>query len=374
MIDTQFKIFPFYFPQFYPTSENNEWWGDGFTDWDLVKSAKSVHHEQTQPRIPLNGYYDQSNPETIKVQAKLAKKYGVSGFNFYHYWFDGEVLLDKPIQNLLDNKSIDIEFFVTWANETWTRQWVGKPNDILIKQEHRPKEEIWEAHYEYLKKFFTDDRYYKINNSPVFCIYRAELIKELSKWVDFMNFKARKDGFNGLHLIALRAYEIADAASIYEHFDKIVNFQPRYSINTYLRKKSNLRSLAEKFLRSSPEWIQLKISSFIGSDKYNKFNYCDYISTIKNDATHWNNKPVYQVVFPDWDNAPRYKTRATFFTGTSPESFEMALDVVKEKTRLHSDKIIFVNAWNEWSEGAYLEPDTEHGCEYLKLLNKKFTS
>ncbi|MCK2178917.1 glycoside hydrolase family 99-like domain-containing protein, partial [Hafnia paralvei] len=98
----------------------------------------------------MNGYYDQSNPETIKVQAKLAKKYGVSGFNFYHYWFDGEVLLDKPIQNLLDNKSIDIEFFVTWANETWTRQWVGKPNDILIKQEHRPKEEIWEAHYEYL--------------------------------------------------------------------------------------------------------------------------------------------------------------------------------------------------------------------------------
>lgn len=372
MIDSQYKVFPFYFPQFYPTPENDKWWGNGFTDWDLVKAASSVHSAQSQPRTPMGGHYDQSLPETIEAQAKLAKKYGISGFNFYHYWFDGTVLLDKPIQNLLKNKNIDIEFFITWANETWTRQWVGKPGDILIKQEHRPEKDVWAAHYEYLKPFFTDSRYYKIDNSPVLCIYRAELIKDLPGWVDFMNAKAQEDGFNGIHLIALRAYEIADSEKIYKHFAKIVNFQPRYSINTYLKKKSALRGFIEKVLRSSPEWMQLKFAALAGSAKYKKFNYQDYIDTMKKDATYWNNKPVYQVAFPDWDNAPRYKERATFFSDASPRNFENALDVIKEKTKLHPDKIIFVNAWNEWSEGAYLEPDTVYGYQNLEVFNRKF--
>lgn len=374
MIDSQYKIFPFYFPQFYQTSENDAWWGNGFTDWDLVKSANSVHPLQTQPRVPASGHYNQSLPETIEQQAKLAKNYGISGFNFYHYWFDGTVLLDKPIQNLLNNKSIDIEYFITWANETWTRQWIGKPNDILIKQEHSPDEEIWSAHYEYLKPFFTDGRYYKIDNSPVLCIYRAELIKELSKWVEFMNSKAREDGFDGIHLIALRAYEISDAERVYKHFSKIVNFQPRYSINTYLKKKSPLRTVIEKTLRSSPEWMQLKIASLVGNKEYKKFSYLDYIETMRNDATQWNEKPVYQVAFPDWDNAPRYKERATFFSEVSSDNFEVALNVIKEKTQEHADKIIFVNAWNEWSEGAYLEPDSINGYKYLETFSNVFAS
>ncbi|EFT2849843.1 hypothetical protein HVL56_004500, partial [Escherichia coli] len=136
MTDLKYKIFPFYFPQFYSTQENDEWWGKGFTDWELVKAAKPIHPTQNQPRVPDAGYYDQSLPDTILKQSQLAKQYGISGFNFYHYWFDGKVLLDCPIQNLLKNKAIDIEYFITWANETWTRQWIGRPNDILIKQEH----------------------------------------------------------------------------------------------------------------------------------------------------------------------------------------------------------------------------------------------
>ncbi|MBO2915117.1 glycosyltransferase WbsX family protein [Enterobacter sichuanensis] len=374
MSNPQYKIFPFYFPQFYVTSENNKWWGDGFTDWQLVKNATPANPAQTQPRIPLLGHYDQSLPETIELQANLAKKYGINGFNFYHYWFDGKVLLDQPITNLLNNKSIDIEFFITWANETWTRQWIGKPNDILIKQEHRPDIHVWAAHYDYLKQFFIDTRYYKIDNSPVLCIYRAELINDLQKWIDFMNAKAREDGFNGLHLIALRAYEIVDAEKTYKNFAKIVNFQPRYSINTHLKKKSFFRNYVEKFLRSSPEWLQLKITSLAGNKKYKKFSYQEYIATMKKDADHWMNKPVYQVAFPDWDNAPRYKERATFFNDTSPENFDLALDVIKKKTEMHSDKIIFVNAWNEWSEGAYLEPDTINMYKNLEVLNRKFSN
>ena len=373
MTDLKYKIFPFYFPQFYSTQENDEWWGKGFTDWELVKAAKPIHPTQNQPRVPDAGYYDQSLPDTILKQSQLAKQYGISGFNFYHYWFDGKVLLDCPIQNLLKNKAIDIEYFITWANETWTRQWIGRPNDILIKQEHNPDEKVWNAHYEYLKPFFKDERYYKINNAPVFCIYRAELIRELSAWIKFMDRKARQDGFGGIHFIALRAYDIAEPERVYQHFSKIVNFQPRYSINRHLKNNSTVIKFLEKTLRSSPEWMQLKIATLLGNRKYKKFNYLDFIDSIKKDPIYWKGKPVYQAVFPDWDNAPRYNERATFFESISHENFEKALRVIKGQVDKYDDKLIFVNAWNEWSEGAYLEPDINSGCKYLETINKVFS-
>lgn len=373
MSSNKHRIFPFYFPQFYRTEENDNWWGDGFTDWELVKTAKSIHTTQNQPRQPLSGYYDQSNPLTIKKQAEIALEYGISGFNFYHYWFDGKVLLDKPLQNLYSDKSIDIEYFLTWANETWTRQWVGKPHDVLIKQEHKAEKNIWDEHYNYLRKFFHDDRYVKINNAPILCIYRAELIKSLPEWVDYINLKAQSDGFSGVHLIALRAYNIANAESIYKYFNKIVNFQPRYSINTHLRKTSSTRNIIEKMVRSSPEWIQLSLATLLSKkSKYNKFSYSDYIDSMRNDSDVWNDKPVYQVVFPDWDNAPRYKERATFFSNTSIDNFGKALELVKTKVDNHDDKLVFINAWNEWSEGAYLEPDNKHKFAYLETIKKTF--
>lgn len=372
MNSSKYRIFPFYFPQFYQTEENNNWWGHGFTDWSLVKKSKSIHNMQTQPRVPLLGYYDQSEPSTIKQQSEIALKYGLSGFNFYHYWFDGKVLLDKPLQNLYLDRNIDIEYFLTWANETWTRQWVGKPQDILIKQEHQADEKIWELHYQYLSKFFHDDRYVKINNAPILCIYRAELIKSLPEWIEYINAKAISEGFSGIHLIALRAYDIANSESIYKFFDKIVNFQPRYSINTHLRKKSYARNIAEKIVRSCPEWVQLSLAGLSKKSKYNKFSYLDYIESMKSDIDVWREKPVYQVVFPDWDNAPRYNERATFFSDTSTDNFEKALEVVKQKVEKHDDKLIFINAWNEWSEGAYLEPDTIHQFSYLETIKKTF--
>ncbi|HDN9014688.1 TPA: glycoside hydrolase family 99-like domain-containing protein [Aeromonas salmonicida] len=372
MKNEKYRIFPFYFPQFYSTPENNKWWGEGFTDWELVKVAKGVDSEQVQPRLPVNGFYDQSSPDVIASQAALAKKYGVSGFNFYHYWFDGKVLLDAPINNLYHNKNIDIEYFFTWANETWTRQWIGKPNDVLIEQEHKPDEHIWESHYKYLRMFFFDSRYVKINNKPMFCIYRAELIKNLDKWVEFINKKARLDGFSGIHLVALRAYEISDAGSIYKDFDMIVNFQPRFSINSKLKKTSNYMKFIERILRRCPESIQLKIARLHSKKAYKKFNYNDYILSMKDDAVTFNNKPIYPVVFPDWDNAPRYKERATFFSGVSIELFKTALDVAKEKVATHEHRFIFINAWNEWSESAYLEADTKNGYQKLDVVRETF--
>lgn len=368
----EYKVYPFYFPQFYPMPENNEWWGQGFTDWELVKISKAVSAEQAQPRIPINGFYDQSSPDVIKSQATLAKQYGISGFNFYHYWFDGKVLLDAPINNLYSDKSIDIEYFITWANETWTKQWIGKPNDILIKQEHRPDESIWNSHYEYLRRFFFDSRYVKINNKPILCIYRAELIKELDKWVDFINNKAKSDGFAGVHLIALRAYDIVDAKKVYEKFDMIMNFQPRFAINCHLKKSPIYIKYIEGVLRRLPENLQLKLVSLYNKNSYKKFKYDDYISAMKLDSDTFYSKPVYPVVFPDWDNAPRYKERATFFSGVSLELFKTALSIAKEKVATHEHKFIFINAWNEWSESAYLEADTKNGYQKLDVVREIF--
>ncbi|HFJ0485323.1 TPA: glycoside hydrolase family 99-like domain-containing protein, partial [Shigella boydii] len=369
-----YKVFPFYFPQFYATKENDMWWGKGFTDWELVKKAQAVHQSQSQPRIPLNGYYDQSDPVVIKKQSKLASEYGIDGFNFYHYWFDGTVLLDKPMQNLYNDKSIDIEYFFTWANETWTRQWVGRPQDLLIKQEHKVDINIWNEHYEYLRKFFLDDRYLKINNSPVLCIYRPELLKSLREWVAFFNNKAKCDGFDGIHLIALRAYSIANADSVYKYFDKIVNFQPRFAINTHLKKSSPLKKLIESTLRIAPEWLQLQLVRIIKNKRatYNHYKYSDYIQSMKNDVTEYKGKPIYPVVFPDWDNAPRYKENATFFCESSAFDFEKALNIACDITRNHDDKLIFINAWNEWSEGAYLEPDEMYKYSNLEIIKKVF--
>jgi len=372
MKDNQFRIYPFYFPQFYPTPENDEWWGDGFTDWELVKVAQAISNDQLQPRIPVNGFYDQSSPDVIKSQASLAKEYGISGFNFYHYWFDGKVLLDAPINNLYMDKSIDIEYFMTWANETWTRQWIGQPNDILIKQEHRPDENLWCNHYEYLRKFFLDQRYVKINNKPIFCIYRAELIKNLAEWIDYINEKAKNDGFSGIHLVALRAYEIADANSIYEKFEMIVNFQPRFSINSSLKKSSAYIKYIEKILRRFPERIQLKLAGIYSKKTYKQYKYEDYIHAMERDAVSFGEKPVYPVVFPDWDNAPRYKERATFFSGVSPASFKKSLIVAKQKISTHEHKFVFINAWNEWSESAYLEPDNKNGYQALEIIRDVF--
>ncbi len=368
----EYKVYPFYFPQFYPMPENNEWWGQGFTDWELVKISKAVSAEQVQPRIPINGFYDQSSPDVIKSQATLAKQYGISGFNFYHYWFDGKVLLDAPINNLYDDKTIELEYFFTWANETWTRQWIGKPNDILIKQEHEPDEKIWDSHYEYLRKFFLDSRYVKIDNKPMFCIYRAELIKKLDKWVEFINVRAKMDGFSGIHLVAFRSYEISDAVNIYKYFDMIVNFQPRFSINTRLKNPPVYIKTLERILRRFPESLQLKLVGLHNKKSYKRFKYEDYIYAMKDDTITINDKPIYPVVFPDWDNAPRYKERATFFSGVSLDLFKKALEIAREKVTSHEHQFIFINAWNEWSESAYLEPDVKYGYQKLEIISEMF--
>jgi lipopolysaccharide biosynthesis protein len=370
------RAFAFYFPQLYRIPENDLWWGNGFTDWDLVKDARPLEPTHQQPKVPLHGYRDQSDPQVLAKQAKLARAYGLSGFNFYHYWFNGRVLLDAPIKNLLADPSMDIEFMFTWANESWTRQWIGKPNDYLIEQSYSSNSEGVTQHYLYLRTFFHDARYTKVDGKPVLCIYRPEIIPHLVIWQKRLIDLACKDGFSGIYFLACRSYDLPRQEILYSSFSGIINFNPRYALNQYMRRTSKVKAYIEKYLRQLPVRVQSRFMMLKGQGKrHQSFNYKDYVDCMEHQSNSATSiLPVYPSVFPNWDNTARYGKNATFFTGSTPQLFAKACLIAKEILTPQHQNWLFINAWNEWSEAAYLEPDASSGAAYLEALQKMLAS
>jgi lipopolysaccharide biosynthesis protein len=368
------KFIPFYFPQLHRIPENDLWWGEGYTDWDRVKTSKPLDAHHNQPRVPLNNnYYDQSEEDTLLWQIKLAKEYGIHGFNFYHYWFDGKLLLEKPIE-LFKKINHDLGYCITWANETWSKRWDGKFNEVLIKQNHNKDFDEWEKHYSYLEQFFTDPRYIRVDNKPVFMIYRPDIFPDVSDFIIFFNEKAIKSGLDGLHFVAIKAYEVKDQ-NIYDGFDAFLRFQPRDLFGSDLKKKSKTMGWVEKTLRSLPEQHQLWLGDL--RQKFQKnvtYNFDEFwqhlLKNAKNDLS--SSKEIYQSILPDWDNTARYGNKSKYFTGVTSEKFEkylkelLSIEEMKDK----DEALIFINAWNEWSEGAYLEPDMQSGFKNLEILKK----
>lgn len=193
------KIIAFYLPQFHNIPENDEWWGDGFTEWVNVKKAKPLYEGHVQPKEPLDDNYYNLTDDDVKVwQSKLAKKYGVYGFCYYHYWFNGKLLLEKPMEQMLANPEIDTPFCICWANEAWTKAWVNSTK-MLIPQKYGEKKE-WKEHFDYMLKFFKDDRYIKCDGKPLLVIYKPELIECGNEMIDYFQELAKEAGFPGLTL------------------------------------------------------------------------------------------------------------------------------------------------------------------------------
>lgn len=369
------KIFCYYFPQFYSIPKNDLHWGAGFTDWDNVRSAEPLFDEHRQPRIPESGiYYDQSKSETLIQQAKLAKKYGIDGFSFYHYWFDGELVLEKPVENLLSNPEIDIEFYITWANETWSKRWVGEDNVIIYKQTHVSDRKIWKAHYDYLIQFWKDPRYLRIENRPVFSVYNPHLIKDAKAMFAYWNELLKQEEGTELYLLGTQVSEFI-LEDVYQPYDNTLNFEPRYTYNSAANENigffsrgifSYLRYLPESVLNHLTK-IRHKISSYERVD-YNKI----WKGIIDNCAQRSQQSVCdygFYGAFVDWDNTPRYKNKSKVYIGAGPENFQKNFLNLLAATKKHEGKRIFVvNAWNEWSEGAYLEPDTVYGDSYLRTI------
>lgn len=362
----------FYFPQFYAIAENDRWWGRGFTDWDLVKKARPLATGHHQPRMPKVGFYDQSRPEVVHQQIELAQTYGLSGFNFYHYWFDGKLLLEKPLEHFARDHNHNLTYCITWANETWTRQWVGSP-EVLIAQRYLADPVLWQAHFDYLRPFFEDERYMRLDGKPVFCIYRPEQHPHLASWLDFFVDQAEKAGLGGISPVAIKSFPVADEASLYQHFAAVINFQPRLYFSYLRGQRSPLWQRAEPYLRRLPETLQLWLAGLRarrqGGSVYDYQALWQFILQSAQTA----GAQEFQSVAVDWDNTARYGSRSHRFSGVDVDTFSAGLSRLSRIEAAKGVPYIFINAWNEWSEAAYLEPDTERDTAYLQVIKQLVT-
>ncbi|MBO7119858.1 MAG: glycoside hydrolase family 99-like domain-containing protein [Bacteroidaceae bacterium] len=354
------KVIAYYLPQFHAIPENDEWWGKGFTDWVNVKKAKPLFKRHQQPKCPLNNnYYDLSDPETLRWQAELAKEYSVYGFCFYHYWFNGKLLLEKPAELLLANKDIDVNFCFSWANEPWARTWDGKAHQVLMPQNYGSKDD-WKAHFNYLLPFFKDKRYIKEDNRPMLLIYKSTSIPCAKEMMDCWNELARKEGFDGIHFVeTLRGQEL-DKRPL--PFLAKVEFEP---------VRSNLHQ----------PWIVLNYKR-IRRIVIGAINAVFHLSIPQNSPFRFEDvakrsialespEGTYGGIFTGWDNTPRRGAISTIVLPPTKEELKNYLISKIRQTQSHyHTNYIFVNAWNEWAEGAVLEPDTIHHYQYLETVKE----
>ena len=366
------KLIAMYFPQFHSIPENDEWWGTGFTDWVNVKAAKPQFPGHYQPRVPLNGdYYDQSKIETLHWQIDLAKKFGVYGFCHYHYWFDGKQLLQTPTNLVLENRDLDFPFCLSWANETWSRRWDGQDHHILIEQTHPPTKESWRAHFDYLIKAWTDPRAIRVEGKPVFVVYRPQRIKKIDRMLAYWRELALKEGLPGLFFVAQKQYEFPNRECL-SSFDGVFQFQP---FEAAFDPEFGVRSIRNtpwfKIVRALPESVQnmlrgLRHLLIRERTPYDYDTVWEHVVRIRPEQ----GLATFPGAFIDWDNTARYKKRATIYRGGSPERFKKRLRelVSTMPERGLPENFIFLNAWNEWAEGAYLEPDERYGYQYLEAV------
>ena len=376
--DNLVKVIALYFPQLHTIPENDAWWGAGFTDWLNVKKAKPQFPGHYQPRVPLGDrYYDQSKMETLKWQIDLAKRYDVHGFCHYHYWFDGKQLLETPTNMMLASKEINFPFCLAWANETWSRRWDGRDHHILQEQTHRPDKAIWQRHFNYLYRAWSDERAIRIDGKPVFLIYRPHRIEKIGEMFDLWRELAHQHGLPGLFLVAMKQYEYP-MPEVLKNFDASMHFQPFEALYSPDYPAPGLeRSKLLRPVRLLPDQIQ----DILRAVRYKYFpalTFYDYdmvwqqILKVERDA----DIPTFPGAFVDWDNTARYVNRARIFRGASPERFAYWFKQLVAVTakRPAPEKIIFINAWNEWAEGAYLEPDERYGLTYLEALRDGLAS
>jgi len=352
------KILALYLPQFHEFKENNEWWGKGFTEWVNTKKAKPLYITHYQPKEPLNdNYYDLLDDDVRIWQDKLANKYGIDGFVYYHYWFNGKKLMEKPIEKLLKNKSIKTNFCISWANEPWTRSWDGKSKEIIMPQHYGDKKD-WDNHFYYLLDFFKDERYIKENNKPLLFIYRIDSIKEHEALFNRWDILAKDNGFDGISIVeTLTSFQNKPVSSFSEH---IFYFEPMYTQSKEYNKVSRIINSICKIPRS-----------ILVGGRYLKTNNYDMIwKKIINRKDLDESKKVIYGAFPGWDNTARRGNKAKIIEGSTPRKFGMYMKKLIKKAQKNNIDYIIINAWNEWAEGAYLEPDKKNEYSYLEQLKE----
>lgn len=350
------KIVAIHLPAFHRIPENDEWWGEGFTEWDNVRAGKPLYPGHLQPVEPYDDwYYDLSKIEDLRKQAILAKRHGVDGFVMYHYWFGyGRTIFEKPIEMLLDSPDIDIEYSLCWANHTWVTSWHGREPEELIRQSY-PGEEDWRAHIEYLVQFFKDNRYSKIDGKPVLYFFNPSDIPDYTQMLDCWDGYLRTQGFAGLYAVEYISSKNRSLAS--EKTSAVVEFEPLYTMFFDISKID----LAKRALAKKTHRLDFQ-------------SYDELWKHILNRTRTYSGKPIFRGCNCAWDNSPRKHYDSMIIRGATPEKFERYLTELMSYSRKDaSDEYLVINAWNEWSEGAYLEPDKHNGFGFLEAIQNART-
>lgn len=370
------KAIAFYLPQFHTFPENDLWWGKGFTEWTNTAKAKPLFKGHYQPHVPYGeNYYNLLDEGIMKQQIEMAKKYGVYGFCFYHYWFSGKLLMEKPVENFLNDKTLDFHFCLSWANESWSRRWDGSEQEILIEQKYGDESE-WEKHFYYLLPFFRDPRYITINGYPVIVIYRPDIIPCYDQMIAKWRRLARENGIENLYVMA-QGSEYCASQRVYaskDETDAFIMYEPGYSIR--LAQKMSLVAFRESFsltfagatrialnILSKPLQKKQKLLGALGT------RIITYDVVWKTILRHAPFKDAYPGAFVSWDNTARRGIKARIIKNSTPDKFKLYFQKqLKRAIEVYHKEYIFITAWNEWAEGSHLEPDEKYGYKYLEAL------
>jgi lipopolysaccharide biosynthesis protein len=347
------RLIAFYLPQFHPIPENDEWWGRGFTEWTNTASAKPLFPGHYQPHLPADlGFYDLRVPETRVAQARMARAHGIEGFCYYHYWFAGRQILERPFDAVLRSGNPDFPFCLCWANQTWSGIWHGEPNRTLVEQTY-PGPDDHRRHFETLLPAFADPRHVRVDDKPLFVVFRPRDLPDPRATMNLWRELAVGAGLPGLHLVGMNIGRQApdelglDAA-----------------IWTYLPP---VRPFVSK--RTPIEWTRRRFETLVG--RPTTYRYADVLPDLLGPDQGWNRYPC---LVPSWDNTPRSGGNGLVLRDSTPELFKRhALDVRQRvRGRPPHQNLVFIRAWNEWAEGNHLEPDMRFGLGYLKAIQDVF--
>lgn len=344
------QLIAYYLPQFYEIEFNNNYWGKGYTEWTATANAKPLFKGHYQPHVPADlGFYNLLMPEAQVAQAEMAKKYGVDGFCYWHYWFgNGKTIMEKPFENMLKNRDVDIPYCLAWANHNWHNP---STKEMILEQTY-PGEDDYIAHFSYLLPAFKDERYIKVGGRPVFVIFAPPYVPNLNGFIDLWNRLARENGFDGFYFVGS-----GQQKSRVEDY-KMYKLD---AVNT-IRLQDFKEHRSSWYYRWQKIWSwrnpkNLDIATFSEASKYFLASD-DYAEN------------VIPTIISGWDHSPRSGKKALILTEYTPEAFRKHVDDILSCVSKKENKLCFIKSWNEWAEGNTLEPDLKYGLEFLRNLKE----
>lgn len=348
------RLLAFYLPQYHPIPENDRWWGPGFTEWTNVAEARPLFAGHEQPHIPADlGFYDLRSGDVREAQARLAREYGISGFCYYHYWFNGRRLLGRPLDEVLATGQPNFPFCLCWANENWTRVWDGGSDHVLMRQDYSEDDD--RQHIRWLSQAFRDHRYIRIDGRPLLLVYRTSVLPDPVRTIAIWREEAGRLGVDEPFLCRVESFpdERSDPAAL--GFDAAVEFQPDWvKLGPPLRRTRRWKALRKLGVTNR------------AYGKHRIHEYGDVVECmLRRPPPPYRRYPC---VTPSWDNTPRRQRRGLVLRNSTPELYERWLRKTIETSMSGpaGQRLVFINAWNEWGEGAHLEPSRRWGRAYLE--------